>query len=100
MLWRRPARSGAFSPGHGRISHQQYGRTGAILEADLALILNVGPGHAATTALAIETAHYKSELLHLAHPSGTTSASNYPDLARRSPLPYWQEVGANTTSGT
>jgi len=65
------------------ISHpNDMDELGAILEPDLALILNVGPGHAAGLGDR-GTAHYKSKLLaHLA-PGGTAIISaDYPDLAR------------------
>lgn len=55
---------------------------GAILEPDLALILNVGPGHAAGLGDR-GTAYHKSRLLSYLAPGGTAVISaDYPDLVR------------------
>ncbi len=65
------------------ISHpQDMDELGVILEPDIGLILNVGPGHAAGLGDK-GTAWYKSRLLaHLA-PGGTAVVSaDYPDLVR------------------
>ena len=65
------------------ISHpQDMDELGAILEPDYALILNVGPGHAAGLGDR-GTAHYKAKLLRHLAPGGTAIISaDYPDLAR------------------
>ena len=81
------------------ISHpNDMDELGAILEPDLALILNVGPGHAAGLGDR-GTAHYKSKLLaHLA-PGGTAIISaDYPDLAREARA-VRQELVFFSTSG-
>lgn len=60
---------------------------GPMLEPDLALILNVGPGHALGLGDAARggAAHYKSRLLKYLAPGGMALVSaDYPDLVRES----------------
>ena len=60
---------------------------GPMLEPDLAIILNVGPGHALGLGDAAHggAAHYKSRLLKYVAPGGMALVSaDYPDLVRES----------------
>lgn len=80
------------------ISHpEDMDQLGGILEPDIGLILNVGPGHAAGLGDR-GTAHYKSRLLaHLA-PHGTAIISaDYPDLVREARAVRQELVFFSTT---
>ena len=80
------------------ISHpEDMDQLGAILEPDIGVILNVGPGHAAGLGDR-GTAHYKAKLLaHLA-PQGTAIVSaDYPDLVREARAVRQELVFFSTT---
>ena len=65
------------------ISHpEDMDQLGSILEPDIGMILNVGPGHAAGLGDR-GTAHYKAKLLaHLAPHGAAVVSADYPDLVR------------------
>ncbi len=80
------------------ISHpEDMDQLGAILEPDIGVVLNVGPGHAAGLGDR-GTAHYKAKLLtHLA-PHGTAIISaDYPDLVREARAVRQELVFFSTT---
>ena len=80
------------------ISHpNDMDELGAILEPDIALILNVGPGHAAGLGDR-GTAHYKARLLSHLAPNGTAIISaDYPDLVREARMVRQDLVFFSTT---